>query len=89
MTKNKSRQDPLNYGLKVNNRLAFLMADAQRGDYAPTDAAYQVEEQLTEELNGYLRSFEKVKTEDIPKFSQLVDELGISLISIGEKVKKP
>lgn len=89
MTKNKSRQDPLNYGLKVNNRLAFLMADAQRGDYAPTDAAYQVEDQLTEELNKYLQTFQEVKEVDIPTFSKMVDELGISLISIGEKVKKP
>ncbi len=89
MTKNKSRQDPLNYGLKVNNRLAFLMADAQRGDYPPTDAAYQVEEQLTEELNGYLQTFQEVKEVAIPNLSQMVDALGISLISVGEKVKKP
>ena len=89
MTKNKSRQDPLNYGLKVNNRLAFLMADAQRGDYAPTDAAYLVEEQLTEELNEYLQDFQEVKEKDLLKVSQMIDELGISLISISEKVKKP
>ncbi|MEN1785636.1 MAG: hypothetical protein AAGF77_10900, partial [Bacteroidota bacterium] len=31
MTKNQSRQDPLNYGIRINNRLAFLMADSQRG----------------------------------------------------------
>ena len=89
MTKNKSYQDPLNYGLKVNNRLAFLMADAQRGDYPPTDAAYQVEDVLTEELQGYLTTFEQVKSEDIPKVSQMIDDLGVSLISIGKEVKKP
>ena len=37
MTKNQSYQDPLNFGIRINNRLAFLMADSQRGDYPPTD----------------------------------------------------
>ena len=31
MTKNQSRQDPLNYGIRINNRIAFLLADSQRG----------------------------------------------------------
>ena len=34
---NQSRQDPLNFGIRINNRLAFLMADSKRGDYPPTD----------------------------------------------------
>jgi hypothetical protein len=55
MTKNESRQDPLNYGIKVNNRLAFLMADQQRGDFPPTDQAELVRQELTAELDGYLR----------------------------------
>ena len=37
MTKNQSRQDPLNFGIRINNRIAFLLADSQRGDYPPTD----------------------------------------------------
>ena len=39
MTKNQSRQDPLNYGIRINNRIAFLLADSQRGDDPPTDQA--------------------------------------------------
>ncbi|MEQ9169441.1 MAG: glycosyl hydrolase, partial [Marinoscillum sp.] len=39
MTKNEAYQDPLNFGIRINNRLAFLMADQQRGDYPPTDQA--------------------------------------------------
>ena len=41
MTKNQSRQDPLNYGIRINNRLAFLMADSQRGDFPPTDQSIE------------------------------------------------
>ena len=56
MTKNQSRQDPLNYGIRINNRLAFLMADSQRGDYPPTDQSLEffikVKKELEVELNN-------------------------------------
>ncbi|NQW27458.1 MAG: glycosyl hydrolase [Flammeovirgaceae bacterium] len=53
-TKNKSNQDAINYGIKVNNRLAFLMADQQRGDYPPTDQAYAVFKEMSDELDAIL-----------------------------------
>ena len=53
-TKNIARQDALNYGIKVNNRLAFLLADQQLGDFPPTDQAISVYELLSKELDSYL-----------------------------------
>ena len=46
MTKNQSRQDPLNYGIRINNRIAFLLADSQRGDYPPTEQAQEFFESI-------------------------------------------
>jgi hypothetical protein len=53
-TKNIARQDAINYGIKVNNRLAFLLADQQLGDFPPTDQAISVYELLAKELDSYL-----------------------------------
>ena len=53
-TKNIARQDAINYGIKVNNRLAFLLADQQLGDFPPTDQAIAVYELLAKELDDYL-----------------------------------
>jgi len=53
-TKNIARQDAINYGIKVNNRLAFLLADQQLGDFPPTDQAEAVYDLLAKELDGYL-----------------------------------
>lgn len=53
-TKNIARQDALNYGIKVNNRLAFLLADQQLGDFPPTDQAEEVYDVLAKELDVYL-----------------------------------
>ncbi|HPI80797.1 MAG TPA: glycosyl hydrolase, partial [Cyclobacteriaceae bacterium] len=35
-TKNQAQQDPLNFGIKLNNRLAFLLYEEGTGDYPPT-----------------------------------------------------
>ena len=53
-TKNIARQDAINYGIKVNNRLAFLLADQQLGDFPPTNQAEEVYDVLAKELDGYL-----------------------------------
>ena len=52
MTKNQSRQDPLNYGIRINNRIAFLLADSQRGDYPPTDQSKEFFIQVKGELDS-------------------------------------
>ncbi|MDZ7647664.1 MAG: hypothetical protein U5K54_11075 [Cytophagales bacterium] len=41
-TKNQSVQDPLNYGIKMNNRLAHLMVEQAQGDFRPTQQGEEV-----------------------------------------------
>jgi len=67
MTKNQSRQDPLNYGIRINNRLAFLMADSQRGDYIPTDQARQFFLEVTKELDVEIDALKGLMDEFVPK----------------------
>ena len=74
-TKNKSNQDPLNYGIKVNNRLAFLMADQQRGDYPPTDQAYQVFNELATDLDRILKEMTNLCNQNIPNLNKAINEL--------------
>ncbi len=83
-TKNKSYQDPLNYGLKVNNRLAFLMADQQRGDYPPTDQAREVFEEQSKELDGYLNELETLTSKMVPEINMKLQSLGKTFISFPE-----
>ena len=53
-TKNRSNQDPLNFPIRLNNRLASLRRSVETGDARPTDGAYAVYEELTGELEGLL-----------------------------------
>ena len=59
--KNQSAQDPLNFPIKLNNRLASLRRSVENGDARPTDGAYLVFKELSAELAGHLGAWEAVK----------------------------
>jgi photosystem II stability/assembly factor-like uncharacterized protein len=81
MTKNQSRQDPLNYGIRINNRLAFLMADSQRGDYPPTDQSLDFFTQVRAELQTELQALDEVVGEHLGPINQMVQGGGIPLLT--------
>ncbi len=81
MTKNQSRQDPLNYGIRINNRLAFLMADSQRGDYPPTDQAKEFFKVATAELDVEINDLNSLMQEYVATINNEVQENRIKMIS--------
>jgi hypothetical protein len=84
MTKNQSRQDPLNYGIRINNRLAFLLADSQRGDYPPTDQSREFFVEVKAELQTELQALERLVTAEVDEINGLVKSAGVPLLSWGE-----
>ena len=84
MTKNQSRQDPLNYGIRINNRLAFLMADSQRGDYPPTDQALAFFNEVRAELQTELQALGKTVQAELGGINEMVNEAGVPLLSWEE-----
>jgi photosystem II stability/assembly factor-like uncharacterized protein len=68
--KNQSGQDPLNFPIKLNNRLAALWRSVETGDAKPTDASYKVSKELTAELEKHLAELEELmKDETVKKFT--------------------
>ncbi len=61
--KNQSAQDPLNFPIKLNNRLASLRRSLENGDARPTDGAYQVFKELSAELEGHLETWKRLQEE--------------------------
>ena len=84
MTKNQSFQDPLNYGIRINNRLAFLMADSQRGDYPPTDQAKEFFTEVTKELNVELSALDALMEDYVPKINGHMSDNKLEIISSEE-----
>lgn len=58
--KNRSNQDPLNFPIKLNNRLASLRRSVETGDARPTDGAYKVYKELSAELKGHLDRLDQI-----------------------------
>jgi hypothetical protein len=52
--KNQSGQDPLNFPIRLNNRLAALQEIVETGDAKPTAGAYQVFQELSADLDKEL-----------------------------------
>ena len=60
--KNQSSQDPLNFPIKLNNRLAALGRSIETGESKPTDGAYKVYKELVGDLTKQLMDLEKLLT---------------------------
>lgn len=72
--KNQSGQDPLNFPIKLNNRLASLRRSMENGDAKPTDGAYQVFEELSKELTEHLGQLDEVLAIELPKVNTLLSK---------------
>ena len=63
--KNQSGQDPLNFPIKLNNRLASLRRSVESGQARPTDASYVVFDELSAELKMHLDKLDQVLNSDL------------------------
>jgi photosystem II stability/assembly factor-like uncharacterized protein len=81
MTKNQSRQDPLNFGIRINNRLAFLLADSQRGDYPPTEQSKEFFEKIKIELEKEISNLNKVLNTYVTQINNMVEDNDMKFIS--------
>lgn len=77
-TKNSSRQDPLNFPIRLNNKLAHLNNVVGYGDYPPTDQSEEVRGEITELIDVQLAKFKKLEQEEISKILN-IDEMRTKL----------
>ena len=78
--RNQSNQDPLNFPIRVNNRLAALMSMAEQGDGRPTNNMPEIFRILSTELTGYLDELAKVWAKDLPAVNAELQRLGLPRI---------
>jgi hypothetical protein len=64
--RNRSSQDPLNFPIKINNRLAALRRSVETGDNPPTAGAYLVFQELSHELDTQLATLKTVLADLAP-----------------------
>jgi hypothetical protein len=79
-TKNRSNQDPLNFPIRLTNKLAHLNSLTRGGNYPPTVQAIAVKEELTTLIDVELNKFKKIETEAIPEFNALMRTKAVDAI---------
>jgi len=79
-TKNKSGQDPINFPIKLTNKLAHLTALFQNDSYPPTDQAEAYRKEISELIDIQLNRFAKLKESEISNFNQVLHQLKVDLI---------
>jgi hypothetical protein len=83
-TKNKSGQDPLNYPIRLNNKLGALASEADGSDYKPTQQVKAVYKEVSGKIDEQLNLLNKVFSEKIPKFNELIKQKSINAVSLTD-----
>ena len=83
-TKNESRQDPLNFPVKLNNKLGHLAALVSYGDNAPTKQDYEFKEEIIAKIDIQLEELYEIFNKEISEINQLIIENKIQLIELDE-----
>jgi photosystem II stability/assembly factor-like uncharacterized protein len=81
-TKNQSSQDPLNYPIRLNNKLAALGGVIASADAAPTDQSYVLYEELVAKINVQLQKLAETIRTDLPAFNKLVREQDVPAVFV-------
>lgn len=87
-TKNRSGQDPLNFPIRLNNKLAALLGVAGGGEWAPTKQAETVRVELTTQIDAQLAILKGLMENDLPAFNQLVKDKSVDAIMLKPRKEK-
>ncbi|MCA1592526.1 MAG: glycosyl hydrolase [Acidobacteria bacterium] len=81
-TKNQSSQDPLNFPIRLNNKLAALASIVASADAPPTVQSYALYEELVTQIDAQLQKFNALMTNDLKAFNRLVREQDIPAVIV-------
>ena len=77
---NEAGQDPLNFPIRVNNRLANLLSMSERGDGRPGNNMPVIFDILVEELTGYQQQLDAIWQLELGEVNRILSDLGLPAI---------
>ena len=81
-TKNHASEDPLNFPVRLDDKLNGVAASAALGDYRPTAQAVTVKSRLTAAIDTQLARLRAVWDTDLAHFNQLAREKGVAAVIV-------
>ncbi|MGB7296525.1 MAG: hypothetical protein WBC70_13135 [Candidatus Aminicenantales bacterium] len=80
--KSKSSQDPLNYPIRLDNKIAALASVVASADARPTDQSRELFKELVEEADVEIAKLKEILDADVPHLNRLLRDAGIPHIII-------
>ena len=80
-TRLEARQDPLNFPIRLNDKLAGVMLSAAIGDHPPTASAVAVRDELFAAIDEQLAALDEVLGEELEAFNRLAAELALPAVA--------
>jgi photosystem II stability/assembly factor-like uncharacterized protein len=87
-TKNHSPEDPLNFPIKLNDKLAGVADSASTGSWAPTAQQIAVRDELVAQIDPELAKLKAIWETDLPAFNKLAATVPAVNVTEKEKEKK-
>ena len=84
-TQNQSGQDPLNFPIKLTNKLAHLNSLVSMDDFPPTQQDILVQDELTQQINLQLNKFNLLVTQEIKTFNEQFNALQLNYLFIEDE----
>ncbi|AVR44912.1 glycosyl hydrolase [Christiangramia fulva] len=81
-TKNRSNQDPLNFPIKLTNKLAHLNSLVGMDDFPPTEQDIQVKNELTKKVNSQLEKFDQLLSDQVKEFNKRFNEMDLNYLFV-------
>jgi photosystem II stability/assembly factor-like uncharacterized protein len=79
-TKNRASEDPLNFPIKLNNKLAYVMGVVESSDDQPTSQSYSLYEELSTQTNAKLKELSVLMTSDLASFNKLIHDQNVPAV---------
>ncbi|MDG2387076.1 MAG: glycosyl hydrolase [Flavobacteriaceae bacterium] len=81
-TQNKSNQDPLNFPIRLTNKLGHLNRLVTVNDFPPTEQDEAVRIQLTQEVESQLEHYNELISEDLESFNSVFAKLNLDYLTL-------
>ena len=83
-TKNRSGQDPLNFPIRLTNKLGHLNSLVSMGDFAPTEQDIAVKNELSKQINEQLATFNNLVDNEIKAFNTAFNKKKLNYLFIED-----
>jgi photosystem II stability/assembly factor-like uncharacterized protein len=83
-TKNRSGQDPLNFPIRLTNKLAHLNRLVGIDDFPPTDQDIAVQKELTGKIEMQLTAFDAMLDKELQDFNTAFNEMKLNYLFVED-----